>query len=94
MAAYQTPLPMGFSRQGYWTGLPLPSPEVLMENEVNTYHVSSEIRQLRSCMGFPVSSAGKESTCNVGDLGLIPGLGRFPEEEEATHSSILAWRIP
>ena len=26
--------------------------------------------------GFPGSSDGKESTCNVGDLGLIPGLGR------------------
>ena len=26
--------------------------------------------------GFPFGSAGKESTCNVGDLGLIPGLGR------------------
>ena len=26
------------------------------------------------------SSAGKESTCNVGDLGLIPGLGRSPGE--------------
>ena len=25
-AAYQTPLPMGFSRQEYWSGLPLPSP--------------------------------------------------------------------
>ena len=25
---------------------------------------------------FPGSSAGKESTCNVGDLGSIPGLGR------------------
>ena len=25
---------------------------------------------------FPCDSAGKESTCNVGDLGLIPGLGR------------------
>ena len=32
-------------------------------------------------MGFPCSSAGKESACNVGDLGLIPGLGRFPGEE-------------
>ena len=27
-------------------------------------------------MDFPGSSDGKESTCNVGDLGLIPGLGR------------------
>ena len=31
-------------------------------------------------MGFPGGSAGKESTCNVGDLGLIPGQGRFPGE--------------
>ena len=29
---------------------------------------------------FPGSSAGKESACNVGDLGLIPGLGRSPGE--------------
>ena len=29
-------------------------------------------------MGFPGSSVGKEFTCNVGDLGLIPGLGRSP----------------
>ena len=31
-------------------------------------------------MGFPCGSAGKESACNVGDLGLIPGLGRSPGE--------------
>ena len=31
-------------------------------------------------MGFPGSSAGKESGCNAGDLDLIPGLGRSPEE--------------
>ena len=30
--------------------------------------------------GFPIGSAGKESACNVGDLGLIPGLGRSPGE--------------
>ena len=27
-------------------------------------------------LGFPGGSAGEESACNVGDLGLIPGLGR------------------
>ena len=27
-------------------------------------------------LGFPCGSAGKESTCNMGDLGLTPGLGR------------------
>ena len=84
--------------------------------------------------GFPGSSPSKESACNAGDPGLIPGLGRSPgdgagnpfqysgaslvaqlvknlpamqetwvpnlgqedllEEGMATHSSILAWRIP
>ena len=32
--------------------------------------------------GFPCGSAGKESTCNVGDLGSIPGLGRSPGERK------------
>ena len=32
--------------------------------------------------GFPCSSAGKESACNAGDLGLIPGLGRSPGERK------------
>ena len=85
-------------------------------------------------MGFPDSSVGKESICNAGDPGLVPGLGRSPgegigyplryswaslvaqmvknpptmwetwvpslswddplEEGIATHSNILAWRIP
>ena len=30
--------------------------------------------------GFPCSLVSKESACNVRDLGLIPGLGRSPEE--------------
>ena len=30
--------------------------------------------------GFPCGSGGKESTCNAGDLGLIPGLGTSPGE--------------
>ena len=31
-------------------------------------------------MGFPGSSAGKESACNAGDPGSIPGSGRSPGE--------------
>ena len=31
-------------------------------------------------LGFPGGSAGKEPTCNAGDLGSIPGLGRSPGE--------------
>ena len=49
-------------------------------------------------MGFPGGSVGKEPISNAGDagdLGLIPGSGRYPGVEEmATHSSIPAWRIP
>ena len=85
-------------------------------------------------MGFPGSSAGKESACNSRDPSSIPGSGRSPgegigyplqyswasvvaqlvtnppamqetwvrslgwedslEKEMATHSSVLAWRIP
>ena len=33
-------------------------------------------------MGFLGGSAGKESACNVGDLGSIPGLERFPWRRE------------
>ena len=47
-----------------------------------------------SCLGFPGGSEVKASACNAGDLGSIPGSGRSPGEGNATHSSILAWRIP
>ena len=43
--------------------------------------------------GIPGSSAGKESACNAGDPGLIPGLGRSPGGRHATNSRILVWRI-
>ena len=43
---------------------------------------------------FPDNSVGKESACNVGDSGLIPGLGRSNRNGKAIHSSILAWRFP
>ena len=33
-------------------------------------------------LDFPCGSAGKEAACNAGDLGLIPGLGRFPSRRE------------
>ena len=59
-------------------------------------------------MGFPGGSDGKESACNEGGLGLIPGVERSPggglglqyslgwEDplEEGLVSNILAWRIP
>ena len=52
-------------------------------------------------------SDGKEPACSAGDLGLIPGSGRSPgeengyplqdcslEKEMATHSRILSWKTP
>ena len=45
-------------------------------------------------LGFPGGTDGKESACNTGDLGSIPGLGRsLGEGKGYPHSSILAWRI-
>ena len=41
-----------------------------------------------------MAQTGKESSCNMEDLGLILGSGRSPGEGMATYSSILAWRIP
>ena len=44
--------------------------------------------------GFLGGSDGKESACNARDLCLITGWEDPLEKEMATHSSILAWRIP
>ena len=49
------------------------SPNIL----VLVIHFTSKLSPLE---GFPGDSDGKESTCNVGDLGSIPGLGRYPGE--------------
>ena len=38
------------------------------------------LRSVFENMDFPGGSAGKESACNAGDLGMIPGLGRSPGE--------------
>ena len=45
-------------------------------------------------MDFPGGLDSKESACSAEDLGSIPGLGDPLENRMATHSSILAWRIP
>ena len=45
-------------------------------------------------MGFPDSSVGKESACNAGDPVQFLDWEDPLEKGMATHSSILAWRIP
>ena len=44
-------------------------------------------------LGYPESSVGKESDCNVGDLVQSLGWEDPLEKGKATHSSILTWRI-
>ena len=44
--------------------------------------------------GFPGGSVVKNLLANAGDVGSIPESGRSPEEENGTHSSILAWKTP
>ena len=56
--------------------------------------VTTYYDQLYRYSDFPGGSDSKESACNAGDLGSIPGLGRPLEKGMATHYSILAWRIP
>ena len=45
-------------------------------------------------LGFSSGSEVKNLPANAGDAGSITGSGRSLEEEMATRSSILAWRIP
>ena len=48
--------------------------------------LGQEIRWIRDrlptavFLGFPCGLVGEESACSAGDLGLIPGLGRYPGE--------------
>ena len=66
-----------------------------LENEVVSQHMFGSILTISWLTPyFPGGSNGKESACSVGDLGLIPGLGRYPGEGKGYHSSILAWGIP
>ena len=45
-----------------------------------------------SIWGFPGISDGKESACNAGDLGSIPGSGRSPGEGNGNPLQVLAWK--
>ena len=63
-AAPQAPPSLGFFRQEHWSGLPSPFPAF------RAFFIS--------IMGFPGGSDSKEYACNAGDLGSIPGSGRYP----------------
>ena len=67
-----------------WSGLPLSSPGADGNSFSNTLVL----------MNFPGGSDGKASAYNVGDQVWSQGWEDLFEKEMATHSSILAWKIP
>ena len=64
-AAYQAPPSMGFSRQEYWSGVPLPSLKDIHWQSTNEYNVPIKPAQLVSTL---VRSGNKEEVCNHFDL--------------------------
>ena len=63
-AAYQAPLSMGFSRQEYWSGVPLPSPLGALSNRNLVFHGSggwkSKIIALAGLISFAASLLGSQ----------------------------------
>ena len=94
-AAYQAPPSMGFSRQEYWSGLPLPSP-----GEGNSYPLK-EMATHSGTLGTEKPGrlyvlAVAKSRTRLSDFTFTFHFALFTalEKEMATHSSVLAWRIP
>ena len=83
--AHQAPLSLGFSRQEYWSGVPLPSPWSFLgiyKNDQTIYAVAHWVKNL------PAMQETRETWVQF--LGREDPLGKGM----AAHSSILAWRIP
>ena len=66
---------------------------MLMIQELGSPVFRTVLLIIASLKSLPGGSDGKESACNAGDLGLIPGLEDPQEKGMATHSSILVYRI-
>ena len=62
--------------------------------KISWLHKPAVLNSITNTQGLPSGSGGKESTCNAGDMGSIPGQEDPLEEEMATHSSVLDWKIP
>ena len=59
IAAYQAPPSMGFSRQEYWSGVPLPSPEMLCSTSIiSTFHGIADLGQNFGCW---IKNCGKDN---------------------------------
>ena len=77
-----------------WVGGPRQEPGECVLGHKGGLRAAAIYQLLRHFEGFPHSSVSKESACNVGDLGFIPGLGRFPAEGKGDPLQYSVWRIP
>ena len=72
--ARQAPLPMEFSRQEYWSGVPLPSPINMAVFIKLIYSIPTSSQVALVIKNLPANVA------DIRDMGLIPGLGKSPGE--------------
>ena len=89
-AAGQTPLSMGFPRQEYWSGLPFPSPRNLPDPGIKPTSPALGGRFFTTKPPEKPLQMQETQETQVRPLAQEDPL----EEGMATHSSILAWRIP
>ena len=82
----QAPLFMGFPRQEFWSGMPLPSPGELSDPGTESMSPATAV----CLVAQTVKSLPKTRETQVQSLGREAPL----EKEMATHSRVLAWRIP
>ena len=75
----QASLSMGFSREEYWNGLPFPSPKDLPDPGIE--------------LGSPAFHGVAKSRTQLSEFTFTFHFHAL-EKEMATHSSVLAWRIP
>ena len=102
-ATQQAPLSLGFSRQEHWSGLPFPSPMHLSSRVAPgiSWTQLSGLKGVNPPVKFGERTwdcspghAGKDGPHLVMTEGSCLGWEHPLEEEMATHSRVLAWRIP
>ena len=90
-AAYQAPPSMGFSRQEYWSGVPLPSPLLLLECKSRESRNSWSNRQI-----WPWSTEWNKAKANRVLPRERPGHSKYPlptTQEKTLHMDITRWSI-
>ena len=87
-AAYQAPPPMGFSRQGYWSRVPLPSPTMEYYSAIKKNTFESVLMRWMKLEPVIQSEVSQKERHQYSILTHIV------EKAMAPHSSTLAWKIP